>query len=518
MQILSAIDEGDHRAPAKLLMYLAATLIMVAPAAAVEKPNVLFIAVDDLRPELTCYGVDGLKTPNFDRLASTGMRFDRAYCQQAVCGASRLSIMSGLYPTATREQTYHVRDWRKRNPNLLTMNQHFRRSGFKTIGLGKIYHERAGAGADEPEWDEWIKIGERMYADPKNLKYKSTFSVHKPETKLGSFTEALQAPDDQYADGKRSAKTVEVLNNLAKSEERFFLALGFIKPHLPFVAPQRYWDLYQRDSFTMPTNRGIPPGYPEYAANLTGWELKFYYDFQGNRPTDFSVDLNRKLLHGYAACTSYIDACLGRVLDALDRTGLAGNTIVVLWGDHGWKLGDHSSWSKHTNFECDTRVPLLIHVPGRGIGQSSDSLVELIDLYPTICELTGIPIPVHCQGRSFAQLFDNPNAEHRVAAYSSYPAEAGISEKQASGMIDAPPQRTPEMATGHSIRFGHYRYTEWRPRPDQPATAAVLTDLATDPGEVTNVIERPKHSTALIQARILLERRIKSARASRPIP
>lgn len=484
---------------------------MIDQWVAAERPNVLFIAVDDLRPELTCYGVEGLKTPNFDRLASSGTRFDRAYCQQAVCGASRLSIMGGLYPINTREQTYHVRNWRQRHPNLLTMNQHFIRNGFKTIGLGKIYHDRAGSNADEPWWDEWVRIGEEMYADPKNLEHKSTFSVHKPETKLGSLTEALEVPDDRYADGIRSRKTVELLKDLAESGERFFLALGFIKPHLPFVAPKRYWDLYNREDFSMPTNLGIPPGYPEYAANLSAWELKFYYDYEGNMPTDFPDDLNRRLLHGYAACVSYIDACLGRVLDAMDETGLADNTIVVLWGDHGYRLGDHSSWTKHTNFETDTRVPLLIRVPGKAGGKASRSLVELIDLYPTLCDLTGIPVPSHCQGRSFAALFDNPDSAHRVSAYSAYPGEEGISEMAASGMIDAPPRQTPDMGMGHSIRFGIYRYTEWRPRPDQAATAAVLTDLEADPGETTNVIKLSAHSEALKHARRLLNQRIKTA-------
>lgn len=488
----------------RLLFFIALANQVVAA----EPPSVLFIAVDDLRPELACYGVEGLVTPNFDRLAASGTRFDRAYCQQAVCGASRLSIMSGLYPISTREQTYHVRGWRLRHPELRTMNRHFGHNGFETIGLGKIYHDRTGAGADESGWDQWIKIQERMYADPKNLKHKSTFSVHKPETKLGSFTESLNVPDDQYADGKRTTKTVELLHKLAESKERFFLALGFIKPHLPFVAPKRYWDLYDRKRFSMPSNVGIPQGYPDYAANLSAWELKFYYDYQGSMPTDFSGDLNRRLLHGYAACTSYIDACLGRVLDALDETGLSENTIVVLWGDHGYRLGDHSSWTKHTNFETDTRVPLLIHVPGKTGGKATRSLVELIDLYPTICELTGIPVPAHCQGQSFATLFDNPDAAHRDSAYSAYPAEAGIPEKVASGMINAPPQQTPKMGVGHSIRFGSYRYTEWRPRLDQAATAAVLTDLESDPGETTNVIEYAEHSEALELARKHLQQRI----------
>ena len=476
-----------------------------------DRPNVLFIAVDDLRPELTCYGVDGLVTPNFDRLAERGTRFDRAYCQQAVCGASRLSVMGGLYPIRTREQTYHVRNWRQRHPDLLTINRHFSRNGFTSIGLGKIYHDRSGAGTDEAGWDQWIKIRESMYADPKNLAYKSKFSVHKPETKLGSFTEALDVPDDQYADGKRSTKTVELLNDLAKSDKPFFLALGLIKPHLPFVAPKRYWDLYDRSEFSMPANVGIPPGYPEFAANRSAWELKFYYDYEGKMPTDFSDDLNRRLLHGYAACTSYVDTCLGRVLNALDETGLSENTIVVLWGDHGYRLGDHSSWTKHTNFETDTRVPLLMNVPGKSGGKASESLVELIDLYPTLCELTGIPIPSHCQGRSFAALFDNPDAKHRDSAYSVYPADAGVSEKAASGMINAPPAQTPQMGAGHSIRFGNYRYTEWQPGPGQEATAAVLTDLTADPGETTNVIEHPALTNALKRARRRLNQRINAA-------
>lgn len=303
---------------------------LISLSAAEGRPNVLFLAVDDLRPELSCYGVEGLVTPNFDRLASSGTRFERAYCQQAVCGASRLSIMGGLYPIQTREQTYHVRNWRERHPDLLTMNQHFGNHGFKTIGLGKIYHERTGPNADEAGWDEWIFVREMMYADPKNLEHKKSFRMHTPGKTLGPFMEALEVPDDQYADGKRTTKAVEILNELAESKGPFFLALGFVKPHLPFVAPKRYWDLYDRNDFTMPANLEIPEGYPEYAANLSAWELKFYEGYEGDRPTDFSDELNKCLLHGYAACVSYIDACLGRILDALDENGLADSTIVVL--------------------------------------------------------------------------------------------------------------------------------------------------------------------------------------------
>ena len=492
-----------------LLMTNAAVMSRFCLAA--DSLNVLFIAVDDLRPEMGCYGVASIKTPNLDRLAASGTRFEKAYCQQAVCGASRLSIMSGLYPVTTGEQSYHVRGWRERHPNLLTLNQHFRNGGFESIGLGKIYHDRAGPGADEREWDQLLKVRETMYADPKNLAFKRQFSVHKSDTYLGSVAEALDVPDDRYADGKRAAQAVRVIQRLAKTKQPFFLALGFIKPHLPFVAPQRYWDLYDREQFSMPTNLHVPPGYPDYAANVTAWELKFYHDYEGTRPTEFSDELNHRLLHGYAACVSYVDACLGRVLDALQVAGLAENTIVVLWGDHGYRLGEHSSWTKHTNFETDVRVPLIVRVPRRGQGAVCESIVELVDLYPTLCDLASLPIPTHCQGQSFAGLFDDVNSMHRRSAYSSYPAQEGVSEKAASGMIEGPFKPATEMAMGHSIRFGDYRYTEWRPRPDQPATTAVLTDLATDPGEQTNVIQNPEHSVGLQEARKLLDQRIQSA-------
>lgn len=452
--------------------------------------NILFIAVDDLRPELACYGARGIQTPNFDRLASSGLRFKRAYCQQAVCGASRLSIMGGLYPTRTGEQTFHVNGWRERHPDLLTMNQHFGNNGFTTVGVGKIYHGTGRAGVDEPNWDRWIRLGVPTYVLPENVAAAENYRSGAEGALRGPATELADVPDNTYIDGTRAETAAEVLAGFASSGERFFFAVGFTKPHLPFVAPKRYWDLYERDSFSMPGNDGIPPGYPTRAANLMAAELRAYSDYEGRSPLDFSDETNKRLLHGYAACTSYVDACLGQVLDALESNGLADKTIVVLWGDHGWKLGDHSSWTKHTNFECDTHVPLLVRVPGKADGQETNRLVELIDLYPTLCELTGVPVPGHCQGRSFTALFDDPEAGHRWAAYSSYPMG---------------------RATGHSIRFSNYRYTEWRNENDGPVSAAVLTNLRQDPGEVTNVIDDAQHAEALTRAREILQRRIERA-------
>ena len=200
-------------------------------------------------------------------------------------------------------------------------------------------------------------------------------------------------PNEAYIDGRRATEAVKVLKQLGElsnSEDveakPFFLAIGFTKPHLPFVAPKKYWDLYERDDFKMPSNAGIPPGYLEAAAQLNAGEMKKYKGYGDNGPADFSDELNKQLLHGYAASTSYADANIGVVLKALQDNGLEESTIVVLWGDHGWKLGDHSSWCKHTNFECDTRVPLIVRVPGQLADHATSELVELIDLYPTLCE------------------------------------------------------------------------------------------------------------------------------------
>ena len=462
------------------------------------KPNVLFIAIDDLRPELGCYGKHVL-SPNIDKLAASGTKFNRAYCQQAVCGASRLSLMGGLYPTNTREQTFHVTGWRERHPNLVTMNQHFNAHGYRTIGMGKIYHgHNSGPATDIKNWDTWIDINTSEYALQENkdlvtqaLKEKTKGSKHAPPE--GPMTEMANVPDDTYIDGKRAARASEMLKQLASDEKPFFFAVGFTKPHLPFVAPKKYWDLYDRESFSMPSNRGRPPQWPEDAAFTKANEMQRYVDYVGDGPKDFPQALNKRLLHGYAAAASFVDANVGRVLDALEANGLADNTIVVLWGDHGWKLGDHSSWCKHTNFECDTRVPLIVRDPRRAAGQETNRLVELIDLYPTLCDLTGIAIPGHCQGRSFVGLLDDPESGHRYSSYSSYPAWKSL---------------------GHSIRYKTFRYTEWFHNDSGKLRARVLTDLTKDPGEVTNCAADPAYKNALAAAKSELHKRIIEADAN----
>ena len=482
----------------RTILLLLSLICSLSHAHAADRPNILFIAVDDLRPELGCYGVD-VKTPHIDKLAASGVRFDRAYCQQAVCGASRLSLMGGLYPTKTSEQTFHVDGWRKRHPDLITLNQHLRSQGYRTVGSGKIYHGCGGDGVDPNNWDEWIQLKAPNYALPESEQARKDNNAAHPNNKGTSYrgptTENAPVEDDFSIDGKRARDSAKKLGELAAGEQPFFFAVGFIKPHLPFVAPKKYWDIYQRDDFSMPDNLGVPPGYPDYARNATAGEMRRYSDYEGKSPKDFSDDLNRRLLHGYAACVSYTDANVGILLDALEASGAADNTIVVFWGDHGWKLGDHHSWCKHTNFECDARVPLIVRSPNaKTETHNSDALVELIDLYPTLCELTGVPTPEHCQGKSFANMLAAPSSDHRDSAYSSYPHGKMI---------------------GHSVRFGSYRYTEWfdhktgKPSADSPP--GVLTDLVADPGEITNVADESAHAKALDKGKALLQQRIAAA-------
>ena len=501
----------------QLMRFAFLVLAFSVPALATDRPNILFIAVDDLRPELGCYGNEAV-TPNIDRLATGGMRFDRAYCNQAVCGASRISLMTGLYPEATGLRSYHVKDWRKKLADVTTLNQHLRDHGYLTVGLGKIYHERVGHDAvDGDNWDRWFELAhETHWVDPDNIRTHYLNDKEYKKTgkgpKRGPVTESADVQDDAYIDGKRADLAVRLIIQLSGRSESsanapldantlgenkpFFLAVGFTKPHLPFNAPKKYWDLYERQSFSMPPNAGIPPGYPPDAAKLNPGEIKHYGDIPTNEvPTKWDSKLNQRLLHGYHACVSYTDAHVGRLLDALDNNGLADNTIVILWGDHGWKLGDHSSWCKHTNFEVDTRVPLIIRDPEmtETKGMTTSSLVELIDLYPTLCELTGIPLPLHLQGRSMAPILCDPSTGIRDSAYSSYPARVGKAS-----------------TIGHSIRTANHRYTQWWEKNEaESVVAAVATNLSADPGETTKLADDDatiKELATQLQSRVMAAR------------
>lgn len=465
-----------------------------------KQPNILFIAVDDLRPELGSYGSRAV-TPNIDKFAKSALQFDRAYCNQAVCGASRVSLMTGLYPEFTKERTYHVTDWRKRWAGVTTLNQHFKANGYTTIGLGKVYHGSGGAGVDPDNWTTWDKPSQgKEYANPESFEAQKQAQATRPPRKRGKHrgpsTEASKAGDDFHHDGQRAKLGSEYIQKLSKSDKPFFLAVGFTKPHLPFIAPEKYWKLYQRKDFSMPQNLGVPPGYPDYARNRFAGEIHAYSDVPlKDPPSQFSPELNHRLIHGYHASVSYTDRNIGELLKALEKSGKADNTIVVLWADHGWKLGDHGSWCKHTNFECDTRVPLIIRHPGICNAQGKTSaLTELIDLYPTLCDLCGLETPKHVQGTSFRTVLEDPKTSHRDSAYSSYP-HSGHQQR----------------LIGHSIRTSQHRYTEWWSEKTDKVMDRVLTDIEADPEELTSVQGNPELEAKLSKE---LRKRVQASRKS----
>ena len=424
--------------------------------AAPARPNVLFIAIDDLRPELSCYGDTLVKSPNIDRLAASGLLFERAYCQQAVCSPSRTSLLTGLRPDST-----HVYDltthFRTTVPDVVTLPQHFKNNGYVTAWWGKLFH------ANLLDPISWTRQGQQM--EPANWRAYVTEAnkeIADRNKGAGPAFERADVPDNAYPDGKIAEKAIETLREI--KNKPFFLAVGFYKPHLPFTAPKKYWDLYQRSDFKIPARQTPPDNAPALAS--TGWgELRNYADIPAKGP--LADEQARNLIHGYHACVSYTDAQIGKVLDELKRLGLEKNTIVVLWGDHGWKLGDYGQWCKHTNFEIDTRVPLMVRVPGmKTAGQKTKALVELVDLYPFLCDAANLPKPAHLQGTSFAPLLSKPNRSWNETTLSQYPRGNDI--------------------MGYSLRTDRYRFTRWL-KSDGTVVATELYDLQKDPNSTMNV-------------------------------
>ncbi len=377
----------------------------LAPSA--KRPNVLFIAVDDLRPELGCYGASHIQSPNIDRLATRGVTFTKAYCQQAVCNPSRASLMTGLRPDSLKVWDLYT-DFRKTRPEVVTLAQYFKQQGYFSTAIGKIFHNNL---PDDLSWSEpKLQIDgypfdpDAVYRQPENVAWLASLQADitaagRQERYIDRFgqwylkhtaTECVDLPDNVYFDGAQTDVAVAKLAELKERAEPFFFAVGYYRPHLPFNAPKKYWDLYDRNEIPLADNGYLPKDAPSMASNSMR-ELRGYSDFKGGpRPDQGALtEAEQRLLrHGYYASVSYIDAQVGRLLDALDSLGLAENTIIVLWGDHGWKLGEHSSWCKMTNYDIDTRVPLIVSAPGaKENGNQCHRLVEFVDVYPTLCEL-----------------------------------------------------------------------------------------------------------------------------------
>jgi iduronate 2-sulfatase len=432
-------------------------LALTLGVAGAEPPNVLLICVDDLKPVIACYGDAHVKTPNLDRLAARGVRFERAYCNQAVCSPSRNALLTGLRP-----QSLGIYDlpthFRKAAPNAVTLPQHFMAAGYRAEALGKIFHVGHGNINDAASWSVPHDPGKATtYASKENQPPPS--DVKGPKAPRGAAFESAAVGDDTYVDAKIADKAI---TRLAAAKGPFFLAVGFIRPHLPFVAPKKYWDLYDPATLPQPTVTAPPTGAPDYAPQFGG-ELRQYKGVPGKGP--LPAAMQRSLIHGYYASVSYMDAQLGRVLDALDASPHAKNTIVVLWGDHGWHLGDHGMWCKHTCYEQATRIPVIVAAPGVAPGVST-AFIESVDISTTLAALAGLP-PFRADGLSFEPQLRAPTTPGRDHVVHVFPRGERL---------------------GRAIRTERYRMVEWAAHGNAKVPIEYeLYDYTTDPLETRNL-------------------------------
>lgn len=463
--------------------FLGVMLLGVIGFRAEARPNVLFIIVDDLRPALGCYGASHIRSPNIDKLAARGLLFERAYCQVAVCNPSRSSLLSGARPDTT--QVFDNQHFLRPNlPDVVTLPQHFKNHGYHSVSLGKVFHHSEREPGDDPQsWSEpaWYH-GEpyRHWFTQESLDYvknlKALPKAQQPKKLRAAPFEAADEPDDVYPDGQTAVKAIETLAGL--KGKPFFLGVGFVKPHLPFTCPRKYWDLYPAGTIKLPENYHPPTDVP--APALHNWyELRSYGTVPpaGRVPDEMALNLIR----GYHACISFVDAQIGRVLDELDRLGLRENTIVILLGDHGYHLGENGIFTKMTNFEPGTHAPLIVSAPGqRSVGQRARALVEFVDLYPTLADLCGLPLPAHLEGTSFASLLEKPDQPWKAAAFSQYLRPGK------------------DRFMGRSIRTERWRYTEWVDG-KQGNAGIELYDHQTDPAENANVAADPANRAIAMQ-------------------
>jgi arylsulfatase A-like enzyme len=445
----------------KIKLFIGAILFSMLLQA--QKTNVVFIIVDDLKPLIHDYGEKQINTPNLDSFTKESVAFTNAQSQQAVCAPSRVSFMTGMRPDYTQvlDLKTHMRD---KVPDALTLPEYFKQNGYVTAGLGKVLH---GAKNDDPQsWSiPFIHDDQLPYSTltgpPADFQYQNKntqkiykklleqkkqgekFSIRRKLNKLGArpSVESEDVPDDALPDGAIAKKSIELLKDFKSKEQPFFLSIGFRKPHLPFVAPKKYWDLYKRENIKLAPYREHAEGAPGYAYHKFG-ELKNYSDIKMNLDKEGRVipEKQKELIHGYYASVSYVDAQIGKVLRYLKDSGLEKNTLIILIGDHGWHLGDHGLWCKQTNYEQATRTPLMIKAPGMKQGIMNAHPVELIDIFPTLCEITGLKKPEKLQGVSLTPVLNGSAKKIKEVALSQYPRNGKM---------------------GYSLRSDRYRYIEW---------------------------------------------------------
>lgn len=470
----------------QLLLIVAAVFALTMPGNAADRqpPHVLFIMADDLRPELATYGSPAL-TPNLDRLAKRSVRFERAYCQQALCNPSRSSLLTGMRPDTLGlwSNGTHFRDLK---PDVTTLPLWFKEHGYTSRCVGKIFHNWHTAVKGDPQ--SWSAPEFLHYANHGDDKPEITGELP-PDHATAPKCECRDVPDEAYFDGRVAAEAVRVLGDAAKQPDQpLFLAVGFWKPHAPFNAPKQYWDLYDRAKLP-PLDPRRPSGAPEVAFH-DGRELR---GLPPNQLT-FTPEQAAEIRHGYFANIAYMDAQIGKVLAALEKSGLAERTMVVFAGDHGYHVGEHDLWAKTSNYELDAQVPLMISTPKmQAAGQSSRALVELVDLFPTLVELCGLPKPNGLEGKSLKPILNDPEAASiKAAAFTQHPRPA---------YYDREPDKTPR-AMGYSVRTNRVRYTEWRAWKSGDVVARELYDAVNDPAEMINLADSPKLSAELSAAQL----------------
>lgn len=527
------------------VVFVCTLMFVVAQSSAqkVGKPNILFLAIDDLKPILGCYGDKLIKTPNIDRLAKMGTVFLNNQCQQAVCGPTRASLMTGMRPDVTKIWDLKTK-MRDVNPDILTLPQYLISQGYTTSGIGKIYHPSSidkkndvlswsipyltaqpsdyannlGAPAYKNYQSEAMKqrLADESNKDvdaekgsntdksekggKKGKKEKKEDDGENVEGSRGPATENLDLPDNAYEDGVNAILAKEQIIKLSAAKEPFFMAVGFHKPHLPFVAPRKYWNMYNREEMPLAS-------FQQHAANEvfiayeSSGELRNYSDipeFTTYTKADLRAGLKpekqKELINGYYASISYVDAQVGILLNTLDSLGTLKNTIIVLWGDHGWHLGDHDMWGKHTNFEQATRSPLIVVGPGLKAGKSS-SPTEHVDIFPTICNLAGLSIPSQLEGKSLKPIMLDNKAKVKAFAMSQYPRKMKKDDIEKFGFANG-------KLMGYSLRDNRYRYTMWmndfnskQPFDVKKVFAIELYDYVKDPLETINVANEKSYAT-----------------------
>ena len=500
--------------------FLFSLLFVLCLSAQDKKMNVLFIPIDDLKPVLSPYGYDFMKTPNIERLAERGIVFNNAHCQYAICGSSRISALTGLYIDNARVFSFAPK-LRTILPHIVTLPQHFKNNGYNVTGIGKTFDKRTtDKHLDKVSWSipykEYIRCdntysnmkggyrGEEIVEQTNSIykKYSNDPNKIRNELKkagLRPLTECEDYPDVAYSDGQKAIVGMQLLEKFSKDDKPFFLSIGFQKPHLPFVAPKKYWDLYDRDKIQLPSALRHD-SIPSFAYGNMG-ELSSY---SPKEEWPFSEEYKKEITHGYYACVSFIDAQIGLLLDKLDELGIADNTVVCLWGDHGFHLGDQKLWCKHSNFEEAVRSPLIIAAPqAKDKGKSNFSPVGLIDMYPTLCDLAGLAMPNHLEGKSLRPILNDAKASVKQVELAQYPR-----------VING------KYAMGYTIRSQRYRYTAWKTMNYQkgersgPLVGEELYDYQSNEADLINKVKSSEYKDTLALHRKLLEEKLQKIHSS----